>query len=105
MTVRELAKRTDAEILTGDSGTDAEITEGYCCDLLSWAMAHGKKGMAWITVQTHMNVVAIAVMKGMTCVIAPEHAAFAGDVIAKAREEGIHLLSTKYNAFEIARLF
>ena len=62
MKVRELQEKIGATVLTGEVGLDNEIESGYCCDLLSWVMAHGKQGMAWITVQTHMNVIAVSVL-------------------------------------------
>ena len=41
---------------------EREITSGCACDLLSWVMAHGCGDMAWVTVQTHMNVIAVAAL-------------------------------------------
>ena len=68
MKVRELARLLNARALTGEAGMDNEIQSGYCCDLLSWVMAHGGEGMAWVTVQTHMNVIAVAALHDMSCV-------------------------------------
>ena len=57
MTVKQLAALIDARVLNqGD--LDREITGGVVCDLLSWVMANGGQGMAWVTVQTHLNVLA-----------------------------------------------
>ncbi len=72
MTVQELIALTGAKDMTPDAPKDREVTCGYTCDLLSWVMAHGKAGMAWITVQTHMNVIAVASLMEMAAVIIPE---------------------------------
>ena len=72
MTVKELIELTGATDMTLDSPKDTEVTCGYTCDLLSWVMAHGAPGMAWVTVQTHLNVIAVAVLSEMACVILPE---------------------------------
>ena len=40
----------------------------YCGDLLSWVMSHAKEGEAWITVQTHINVIAVALKVEMLTV-------------------------------------
>lgn len=72
MTVRELMALIGAENLNDTAPLDAEITCGYSCDLLSWVLAHGKQGMAWCTVQTHVNVIAVAVLMEMACVILVE---------------------------------
>ena len=102
MTIKELAQKLDATIETGSEGLEREIQCGYCCDLLSWVMAHSQDGMAWSTVQTHMNVVAVAVLGDMACVIAPEGAVFPQEVVKKAQEEGLHLLCCQKSAYEIA---
>jgi len=104
MTIKELMDITGAELLTKDADLTAEVESGYSCDLLSWVMAHGKPGMAWITVQTHMNVVAVATLHDMACVIVPEGAAVPDEVTAKAGEEGIAMLSSPKSAFELSGL-
>ena len=72
MKVRELVEKIGAQALSGEENLDAEITCGYSCDLLSWVLAHGKQGMGWCTVQSHVNVVAVAVLMEMACVILVE---------------------------------
>ena len=101
MTVNEAAKIIGASILTEGTDTSREVREGYTCDLLSWVMAHGREGMAWITVQTHMNVIAVASLHDMACVVIPEGISVEADVLAKAAEEGISVLSSRLTAFEI----
>jgi len=98
MKVSELAKLLGADAV---SLSDREVKCGFCCDLLSHAMANGKADMAWVTVHTHMNVVAIAVLTGAACVIAADGKQFSADVIQKAREENIALLCSEKSAYEI----
>jgi len=102
MTIRKLAERIGARIRTGEDGTEREIAGGYCCDILSNVLSKGKRGMAWITIQTHMNVVAAAALTGIYCVVAAEGMRFPDDVVKKAAEEGICLLESGLTAFEIA---
>jgi hypothetical protein len=71
MLVSELAAHIGAAVVT-QGVPDGEVTCGYTCDLLSWVMARGKAGCAWVTVQTHMNVVAVASLHDMACIICPE---------------------------------
>ena len=101
MTVNELNGIIGSNLLTGEEGAQREVTCGYCCDLLSWVMAHGQAGMAWVTVQAHMNVVAVAALADMSCVIAAEGVHFPPDVVDKAREEGLALLEAPISAYEI----
>lgn len=100
MTVNELAKLIDARLLNAAAGEN-EVQCGYACDLLSWVMAHGSDGMAWITVQTHMNVIAVASLHEMSCVIIPEGIAVEQEVLDKAAEEGIAVLGTGLDAYRI----
>ena len=102
MTIAKLAELIGAEIVTKDVDLEREVTCGYACDLLSWVMARGKEGMAWITVQAHMNVIAVAVLADMSCIIAPEGVKFDADVAEKAAEEGIALLTCEKSAYTLA---
>ena len=101
MTLRELIDLTGAADLTPDTDKNAEISCGYTCDLLSWVMANGSEGMAWVTVQTHMNVIAVAVLAEMACVILPENITMEESVLAKAKEEGLCVLSSALSSYEI----
>lgn len=82
---------------------DKEITDAYVCDLLSWVMAKGEPGSAWVTVQTHLNVVAVAALKEFSCIIVPEDIEVPEATIAKAQEEGIAVFSSNLNAYRICR--
>ena len=104
MKVSELMTLLRAENMTPGVPADAEVTCGYTCDLLSWVMAHGQEGMAWVTVQTHMNVVAVAVLTGMACVILPENIAMEEESLKKANEEGLCVLKSPLSAYAICGL-
>ena len=101
MKVSELAGLIEAKILTADIPEDRDVLCGYVCDLLSWVMAHGEEGMAWVTVQTHLNVIAVAALAEMACVILPEGITMEQDVLDKANAEGMSVLSSPLTAYEI----
>lgn len=101
MKVSELTALIDAQDLTPDVSEDREVSCGYTCDLLSWVMAHGCEGMAWVTVQTHLNVVAVAALAEMACVILPEGIVMETECIEKATAEGLCVLSSDLTAYEI----
>ncbi|MBE5792714.1 MAG: AraC family transcriptional regulator [Clostridiales bacterium] len=102
MNISALSEKIEATILTMQADTQRVVSSGYTCDLLSWVMAHGREGMAWITVQTHMNVIAVATLHDMACVIIPEGIKVENDVIEKADEEGICVLASPLTAYEIS---
>jgi hypothetical protein len=101
MTAAQLQTILKAENLTDGVSLSSEVTCGYVCDLLSWVMAHGRKGMAWVTVQTHINVIAVAVLMEFSCVILPEGLNMEEDALEKAKSEGIPVLRSNQTAFEL----
>ncbi len=101
MKVSELTALIGAKNLTTEIAEDKEILCGYACDLLSWVMAHGEEGMAWVTVQTHMNVIAVASLAEMACVVLPEGITMDAEILAKANAEGLCVLSSPMTAYEI----
>ena len=104
MTVRELMDLIGARSLNDSAPLDAEITCGYTCDLLSWVLAHGKQGMAWCTVQKHVNVIAVAVLMEMACVILVEGVEAEPASLKKAQEEDMPVLATGKTAYEVSVL-
>lgn len=49
MKVNELTTLIDGTLMTAGGGEN-EIACGCTCDLLSWVMAKGENGCAWVTV-------------------------------------------------------
>ena len=76
-------------------------TGGYSSDLLSCVMAGAKKGNLWITLQAHLNIVAVAALNELSAIIITENAQPDEATIAKANQQGIVLLSTPKTTFEI----
>ncbi len=105
MVIKDLKDKFHFKLLAGEKGLDNEINGLYCCDLLSWVMSHAKDGDAWITVQTHINIVAIASLLNLACIIVPESIEVDSDTVAKADEEGIPIFSTDINSFKIFTKF
>lgn len=101
MKVRELADKLNMRILAGKSGIESEIRGGYTGDLLSWVMSHASKGNVWITVQVHPNIVAVAVLLELSCIIIPENIEVEQATLEKAESEGIPVLQSDNHAFEL----
>lgn len=81
---------------------DPEITAGYVGDLLSIVMRSAKQGSIWLTVQSHVNIVAVATLTGARAIVLCEGLDFPEDTVEKAREEGISLLSSHESSFLVA---
>ena len=101
MTVQDVMELIGAKDRTPETDKGREVSCGYTCDLLSWVMAHGAEGMAWVTVQTHMNVIAVASLMEMSAVIIPEGIEMEEPSVEKAKEEGIAVLESPLTAYEI----
>lgn len=103
MLLTDLAKLINANVITCPS-SPREVACAYTCDLLSWVMAKGKPGLAWVTVQTHMNVIAIASLHDIACIICPEGIQMEAPCLEKAEQEGIAVLFSEKTAYEICGL-
>lgn len=101
MNVADLASKLNANIVTGEPLNELQVKTVYCCDLLSWVMSSAPKGSAWITVHTHLNIVAVAVLAELSCIIIPEGIKVDEATVNKAINEGITIVSTKSTAYEI----
>lgn len=101
MKVSELAAATGAAVITCRAGEDKDVTGMYACDLLSWVMAHAQKGNAWITVHTHVNIVAVALLAEVSCIIVPEGIKMEEATVKRAELEGITILNTALSTYEI----
>ncbi len=79
----------------------AEVTRGYASDLLSDVLANAPGGGVLVTLQVHLNVIAVAGHADLAAVV------FAGDrrpdddVIAKAEEEGLPLYVATGDTFDV----
>lgn len=101
MNIEDLARHIKGEVLTATDNIDREVSYGYCCDLLSHVMANCHGDSVWVTVQTHLNVVAVASLLDILCIVVPDDTKVEGNTLARAEEEEIVIISTKLSAFEI----
>ena len=89
---------------TPDLNLEREVSGVYCGDLLSWVMGNGLPDQAWITVQGHMNIIAVAGLREFSCIIIAEDASIEEEVIQKAIEENIPIFESHLPVFETAKL-
>lgn len=87
---------------TGEKGLEREAVTGYCGDLLSDVMANSKKGALWLTIQSHQNVVAVAVLRELAAIILVNGRVPDEETKAKAEAEGIPILLSSLPAYDLA---
>jgi len=80
---------------------DREIEGGYTGDLLSWVMGNAQAGDAWITIMSNNNVVAVAVLVDVACVILSEGVQLDPGVQELAEKKGVNIYSTEESSFQI----
>ena len=102
MTVKELVEKMNLTVFCGENNLETEIKGGYVSDLLSDVMGFAQEGNAWVTLQTHKNVIAIASLKELACVILVKGSQPDEDMLEQAREEDIPVLGTPEQTFETA---
>ncbi|MDR5657874.1 DRTGG domain-containing protein [Serpentinicella sp. ANB-PHB4] len=100
--VKQLIKELDLEIVSGEDGLSNIIKGVYIGDLLSWVMAKLKEGDIWITIQTHVNVVAVASLGEAACIIVPENAQIDENTTEKSNEQNIPILRSDLTAYELS---
>jgi hypothetical protein len=102
MTLQDVIDQLNLTVLTQPADfAGVTPTGGYTSDLLSCVMAGAKKGAVWVTLQAHLNIVAVAALLEMSAVIITEGAQPETATIDKANAEGITLLATDKQSFEV----
>lgn len=100
MTVQEMAERLNLTTVCL-AEPDREIEGGYIGDLLSWVMGNAQSGDVWITIMSNNNVVAVAVLVDVACVILSEGVTLDPGVLELAEKKGINIFSTAESSFSI----
>jgi hypothetical protein len=104
MNVSELIQHLNLRIYGGGSNTGRTITGGYTSDLLSDVIGNADEGNVWITLQTHKNVMAVASLKDVAAVVIVKGNMPEEGTIQQSNIEGIPLLGTDMETFEITGL-
>ena len=102
MKVRELVEKLNLKVVSGENGLDRDIDGCYVSDLLSDVMGNAEMGNVWVTLQTHKNVIAIASLKELACVVLVKGNQPDEDMLEQAKEEEIPVLGTAEQTFEVA---
>jgi hypothetical protein len=102
MNLQRIIEQLNLTVLT-EPKDFAEImpTGGYSSDLLSCVMAGAKRGHIWVTLQAHLNIVAVAALNEVAAVIITENAQPDPASINKANQQGVILLSTPQTTYEV----
>jgi hypothetical protein len=97
--LKEIVQKLDLKVVTGD--IDREVSAGYASDLLSDVIANAQKDNIWITLQIHVNIVAVANLQELAGIILVNRREPEEATLKKAEQENIPILLTELPTFEI----
>lgn len=101
MTIREMVEKAGFTYVTGSEFADREVGGIYACDLLSWVIGRAGENHALVTVMTNVNVIAVAVMADLSCVILSEGVRLDENALAKAKDNDMIVLSSDKTTFGV----
>lgn len=99
MTVNELVEKCGLEVLSLPE-PEKVVDGAYAGDLLSWVMGRANPNNCWFTIMTNVNVLAVASLIDLACVILCEDSAVNDDFVSAASEKGINVLRTPMPIYE-----
>ena len=101
MTVKELSEMQGFTAVTMPDG-EREISGVYIGDLLSWVMGRAKADDAWITIMSNINIVAVASLADVACIVLAEGVNLDSSVVETARAKGVNIIASQLPAYETA---
>ncbi|HOO56093.1 MAG TPA: DRTGG domain-containing protein [bacterium] len=102
MKLTELIEGLELEVISSPVNDQILVEKGYVSDLLSDVIANAEKDTIWITMQTHVNIIAVAALKELGALIIVNSREPEPDTIRMAKEKGVCVLGTNMTAFETA---
>lgn len=101
MTVKQLSDMLSLKPISIPNG-DREVGGAYIGDLLSWVMGRAKQDDAWITIMSNRNIIAVASLADLSCIILAEGVEPDDGVAELALDKGINLLVSPLSAYDLA---
>ena len=101
MTVGEMAKNLSLKPVSV-AEEEREINGVYIGDLLSWVMGRATSGNAWITIMSNINIIAVASLADVACILLAEGVTLDESVRQTAEHKGINVYSSANTAYELA---
>ena len=100
MTVLSLIESLKLDVHNGGDG-ERSVSRGVVGDLLSFVMGGAPEGAAWVTLQTHVNLAAVAVLKEIPLVILASGRIPDPQLLDRCKKENIALATAAGSPFDI----
>jgi len=98
MNLQELTEKVHGTIAVDKQ--DAEINFAYTGDLLSDVMGHCGDESALITIQNHLNTIAVCTLSGIEAIVICHSRPIPDDMAEAAKREDVGIVVTPLSQFE-----
>ena len=103
MKVREMAQKLSLTPIAV-SDDEREFSGAYIGDLLSWVMGRADHDNVWITIMSNINIVAVASLADVACIVLAEGVTLEDNVRATAEQKGVNVYTSEKTAYELAAI-
>lgn len=100
MTLGEVCEKLGGEIVVEAEGAKAESV--YVGDLLSDVMGHAGEDCALVTIQNHLNTIAVCTLVGCSIVVICHSRPVPPDMAEGAKREGVAIVVTPLSQYAAA---
>ncbi len=100
MKIKEICEKLGLTIYV-EGNMDQDVKKGVVGDLLSFIMRTAPDGAVWVTIQNHVNVAAVAVLKDISFIILASGREPLQELIDSCKKENITLASSELDAFKL----
>lgn len=97
MTLTQLTEKIAGTVVVDKA--DAVITAAYTSDLLSDVMGHCGDASALITIQNHLNTIAVCTLAGVEAIVICHNRPVPDDMKAAAEREEVAIVTTPLSQF------
>jgi hypothetical protein len=101
MELQEIIKSLSLKVETPSADLNREVKGAYVSDMLSDVIGNSKEGFLWVTIQVHLNIIAVASLKNLSGIILVNGRVPAEDTLKKALAENIPIMTTPLPAFDL----
>ncbi len=100
MTLNEICEKVGGTVAVSVEG--AAATSCYVGDLLSDVMGHAGEGCALVTIQNHLNTIAVCTLIGCEVIVLCHGRPVPPDMAEAAAREGVAVVSTLRSQYAVA---
>ena len=101
MTAKEFVESAGLSVICMPD-PEKTVSSAYVGDLLSWVMGRAEPDNVWITIMSNKNIVAVASLVGVGCILLCEGVTLDDEVRTLASEKDVNVFSTELSAYDAA---